>query len=265
MKKTLPLLIFLFGILPFMANAQSDDNSGLSEGVGPYIGLVGAINNTWIIIDNELQNNEHHEHQPTFGPAGGLVLGYKFNDKHSVQVEGFFSKQGAKYDILDDNGKEVGNKEIDLKYIAVPLLFKVSGVGSTRFNLHFGPQVAFLLSGEEVNTFTENVTVTKTFSGAPRSVNRGTYTIASDDSDDQKRFGAYKLNKVDPSVVLGLGVEHDISDQWYLSANLRFSYSFSDIVDSEVVDSPYNLDKYTLRYNVVGGLQIGIHYFFNQP
>ena len=252
-------------MLPFLANAQSNDGGELSEGLGPYIGLVGAINNTWIIIDNELQNNEHHKHKATFGPAGGLVLGYKFNDKNSLQVEGFYSKQGAKYDILDDNGKEVGKKEIDLKYIAVPLLFKVSGTGTTRFNLHFGPQVAFLLSGKEVNTFNQDVTITKTFSGAPRSVNRGTYTIASSDSDEQKKPGVYKFNTVDPSVVLGLGVEHDISDQWYLSANFRFSYSFTDIVDSEVVESPYNLDKYTLRYNVVGGLQIGIHYFFNQP
>lgn len=263
MKKTLRCLAFLFGMLPVVANAQSD--GALSEGVGPYIGAIGAINNTWIIIDNELNNNEHHEHQPTFGPAGGLVLGYKFNDKHSAQIEGFVSKQGAKYDILDDNKSQVGKKEIDLTYLAVPLLFKLSGTGTTRFNVHFGPQVAFLLRGEEVNTFDKDVTITKTYSGAPRSVQKGTYTLAHTDTDEQKKPGVNKFNTVDPSAVLGFGVEHDLSDQLYLSANLRFSYSWSDIVDSETIESPYNLDKYTLRYNVVGGLQIGIHYFFQKP
>lgn len=258
MKKLFPLLVLLFGAVPFLAVGQS-------EGLGPYIGVVGAFNNTWIIIDNELQNNEHHEHQPTFGPAGGLVLGYKFNDKNSVQLEGFVSKQGAKYDLLDDNDGVVGKKEIDLTYFAVPLFFKISGTGTTRFNLHFGPQVSFLLRGEEVNTFNQDVTITKTYSTAPRSIKQGTYTLAHTDSDKQKEPGVYKFNTVDPSLSLGLGVEHDLSSQLYLSANLRFNYGFSDIIDSEVVESPNNLDKYTLRYNVVGGLQIGLHYFFQKP
>ena len=87
MKKLFPLLALIFGAVPFLAVGQS-------EGVGPYLGATSGINMTWIIIDNELQDNEHHEAQPTFGPAPiGLALGYKFNDKNSVQLEGYLSKQ----------------------------------------------------------------------------------------------------------------------------------------------------------------------------
>ncbi|KAA9340244.1 porin family protein [Adhaeribacter soli] len=256
MKKALPVLAFLFGIMPFLASAQS-------EGVGPYIGAAAAINNTWIIIDNELQNNEHHDHKATFGPAGGLVLGYKFNDRHSLQLEGAYSKQGAKYDLLNSDNRVIGKKEIDLKYLAVPLLFKLSGTGTTRFNIHVGPQVAFLLSGEEVNTFDENVVVSNpNMPNNGQTIPAGTYTISD---KDPANAGVYKLNNIAPSIVLGFGVEHDLSDQLYLTANLRFNYSWTNINDDEVVAHPNDLDKYTLRYNVLGGLQVGLHYFFQKP
>ncbi len=258
MKKLLPLLTFAFGCLPFMAIAQS-------EGLGPYIGAAAAINNTWIFIDNELSNNEHHEHQPTFGPAGGLVLGYKFNDKHSVQVEGLVSKQGAKYDLVNADRKVVGKKEIDLTYFAVPILFKLSGTGTTRFNIHFGPQISFLLRGEEMNTFSEDVMVSNpNMPNDGQTIKAGTYSQAHTDTDKQKA-GADKFNTKDPSLLLGFGVEHDFSDQLYLSANIRLNYGFTNILDKERVARPTDLDTYTLRYNVLGGLQIGLHYFFNKP
>ena len=257
MKKLVPLLALIFGAVPFLAVGQS-------EGVGPYLGATSGINMTWIIIDNELQDNEHHEAQPTFGPAPiGLALGYKFNDKNSVQLEGYLSKQGNKFDLLNSDRAVVGKKEIDLSYFAVPLLFKLSGTGTTRFNLHFGPQISFLIKGEEVNTFTQEVVVTNNHkSNNGKTIAPGSYTLAKLEPDTPEMT---KFNGISPSLLLGLGVEHDLSPQWYLSANLRFNYGFTNIDDDEVLDRENDLDKYTLRYNVFGGLQIGLHYFFQEP
>lgn len=140
----------------------------------------------------------------------------------------------------------------------MPLLFKLSGIGKTRLNIHFGPQVAYLLSGEEVNTFTET-TAYKT-----KTIPANTYLLATtDDTERNKRGneGMGNFNRFDPSLVLGFGVEHDFTDRLYLSANLRLNYGFKDIRDQETVRDFYNPDIYTLRYNVLGGIQVGIHYF----
>ena len=147
----------------------------------------------------------------------------------------------------------------------MPLLLKISGRGKTRFNVHIGPQINFLLRGEETNTFTTAATVTNpNMPGGQTTVEAKSYTLAHTDTDKQKA-GADKFNVVDPMAVLGFGVEHDFSDQLYLTANLRFNYGFTNILDKETVARPGDLDTYTLRYNVYGGLQIGLHYFFQKP
>lgn len=222
-----------------------------------HFGITTGINNTWIVVDNDYPNNEHYKYQPTVKLAPvGLVAGYKFNDRHDVQLEAYLSRQGQHYDLTengDGSGLVLGEKRINLTYLQVPLLFKFTTGDATRFNLHIGPQIGFLITGEEVNEFPEAIALND------RTL-KGTYTLA----EKGKRASWFKpaggFTSITPMAVLGLGLEKDVKDNLYLSGNIRFNYGFTDIRDTETTTSVYDFDRFTLRYNVFGGVQLGLHY-----
>jgi len=254
--------LLLFGLLACstFAFAQGDFTPSTTNRF--EVGLKAGLNNTWIIIDNEIDNNEHHDHQFMIKPLGGASIGYKFTENASLMLEGFYSRQGANYDLTDGNGSGnvIGEKKIKLDYLVVPLLIKYTGSGSTRFAFQIGGQMAFLLSGEEENTFNQSGTIAKSFTGGPRDYVQGTHLIATTDADKETPYTG-KFNKKDFNVVADIGMEQELSENAYLSLGLRLVYGFKDIRSGEVQTHPNDLDKFTLRYNVTGGLHAGIHWF----
>lgn len=256
------LLLFLsFIAFSGLLQAQDTDVQG-GGGAGFEVGLKTGLNNTWIIIDNELKNNEHHKSHFNVKPTPlGVSAGYKINDQASIMMEGFWSKQGANFDLKDNNGNVVGEKEIKLEYLVVPLLFKFTGAAETRFAMQIGAQMAFLLEGNETNTFTQDVTVTnENMPNNGQTIKANKYLLATTDADKQTAETG-KFNKKDFNAVVDLGVEHDFNPDCYLSVGLRLVYGFKDIRTEESEANQYDLDKYTLRYNVTGGIHVGIHWF----
>jgi hypothetical protein len=231
-----------------------------------HLGLTTAINNTWIKFDNEEQNNEHYQYNTTFKWAPiGLAIGYKFNDRHDLQAEAYLSGQGQHYQLVargDGSGSVIGEKRIDLTYLQVPLLWKFTSGDATRFNVHFGGQVGLLLKGEEVNEITGSGGVHRNGS----AIQKGITTLAErKNGQDVVYDGQGEFNKVDPYLVLGFGLEKDVTDHLYLSGNLRFQYGFADIRAGETVVDHTTGDKYILRYNLYGGAQFGLHYIISKP
>src|SRR5688572_17574162 len=264
MKKC--LLLFSAFLLAGAAYAQGDatESTGSSQDGDKNfeLGLKIGANNTWIIIDNELPHNEHHEHQFMIKPLGGASMGYRLAENASLMLEGFYSRQGAKFDLTQGDGgsgAKIGEKEIKLDYLVVPLLFKYTSYGETRFAFHIGAQMAFLLSGTEENTFTQSGTIEESYTQSPRAYTEGNYLLATTDKDKETPETG-KFNKKDISLVADIGMEHDLSDDTYLSFGLRLAYGFKDIRAEEVQRHPNVLDSYTLRYNVTGGLHCGIHW-----
>jgi hypothetical protein len=273
---TLYSLLFFFGLL-FQARAQDaavqvkEDLSVEPERQKGYsgsfhFGVTTAINNTWIKFDNEEQNNEHYQYKTTFKWAPiGLAAGYKFNDRHNLLAEAYVSRQGQHYDLVargDGSGPMIGEKRIDLTYLQVPLLWKYSSGDATRFNVHFGPQVGFLLRGKEVNEISGSGGEARNGGAIPT----GTSTlVVRQDGNDVVYDKQGKFNKIDPYLVLGFGLEKDITDNLYLSGNVRFHYGFADIRAGETVTDQTTGDKYILRYNIYGGAQFGLHYIISKP
>ena len=260
--------LITLSFLTFSGQAQAqDDASANVEQVRKlkgnfHLGITTAVHNTWIKVDNEEELNEHYTYKTTFKWAPvGIVAGYQFNDRQELMAEAYLSNQGQNYNITDDNGNNVGKKTIKLTYLQVPLLWKFMTGDAIRFNLHFGPQAGFLIKGEEVNRLDKTTTVTIP-GPSTKTIQAGTYTLAKKDKGDplDKRVGG--LNAVDPSVVLGFGVEKDVKDNLYVSGNLRFNYGFKDIRDTESTRDEFDFDHYILRYNIFGGVQVGLHYVF---
>jgi len=230
-----------------------------------HFGVTTAFNNTWIKSDNEEQNNEHYQYKTTFNWAPvGLAVGYKFNDRNDVQIEGYISRQGQQYDLMansDGSGNKIGEKHINLTYLQLPLLWKFTSGDATRFNVHFGPQLGLLIKGEEVNTITQSGGTKRDGSPIPT----GTTILANKKKGEDLTQNRGGFNNLDPNLVLGFGLEKDITDHLYLTGNLRFHYGFKDFRDTETVVDATTGDKYILRYNIYGGVQVGIHYTFNKP
>ena len=81
---------------------------------------------------------------PLVGFHAGVLVNLKLTDKFSIQEEFVFSSQGAKF-----NEDFLGNKEIKIYYLNVPILFKYR----TNMGLYFeaGPQVSMRLSEDMEN------------------------------------------------------------------------------------------------------------------
>jgi hypothetical protein len=177
---------------------------------------------------------------------------------------------GAEYDIKGRNcviceEKTVGEKEIKLNYWSVPILYKFTTAGKTRFSFQFGPQFSFLSDGSEINKMSQNaflkVNLESTdlyFADAPKpgadwGFTEGDFVMATKDD----------FNKTDIGAVLGLGLEADITTNLYLSGNLRFYYGFKDVRSDAKVDQAEARGYYDSRNNVSGGVQLGLHYRFD--
>ena len=260
------LLLFLFIAAPGQAQDTTAYAQQTRELKGNFhVGFTTSLNSTWIKADNEEENNEHYKYRKTFRMAPvGLQIGYKFNYRRDIVLEAYLSNQGQQYDLTDDNGNKIGEKNIRLTYLQIPLLFKYTSGDALRFNLFFGPQVGFLIKGEEVNNFEKTTTATIA-GGNSKTIPAGNYVLAKKESSQSLTQNAGGFHAVDPMAVLGFGLEKDVTDKLYISGNLRFNYGFRDIRDTKTTRDTYDFDYYILRYNIFGGVQVGLHYNFVKP
>jgi hypothetical protein len=120
-------IIFLFAALAgtFAAQAQGID-LGIKAGAN-FANFSGDL-------DSDGITNFH----------AGAVLELNIVPVFSVQAEGLFSSQGGKT-TYDDGGAVAVAKDINLDYIAVPVLAKFYLLPD-RFSITAGPQFSFLVS-----------------------------------------------------------------------------------------------------------------------
>jgi len=278
--KALTLGLFLSAGL-MQANAQT----------GPHLGLVTGYHTSWV-LDNKLFDDPNYDNRTTWNSAPfGVVLGYKFNPGSSIQIEVFKNNMGQEFDILGSDTfagqtKVVGEKRIELNYTSVPILYKFTSGEKVRFNFHFGPQFNFLSEGSEVNQINERAVLRANLSstdltaadialygGAPatsldveiptKSVVLASGTYNRPDNTTYKTGEKENFNSTDIGAAIGLGMEADLFDNLYLSANLRLYYGFKDIRSDEWVTMEENRGYYDSRTNATAGFQIGLHYRFD--
>lgn len=236
---------------------------------GPEIGLVTGFNTTWV-IDSKLFDDPNYEYRTTWNAAPfGIQLGYKINPSSTFQLQFFKNNLGAEYDIKGrptplSEEKTVGEKVIELEYWSLPLLYKFTTGEKVRFTFHFGPQFSFISKGSEINTLRENALLkvnlesTDLTTGASASVNSAMY-----EKDTYVLAEKEDFNKTDFGATVGLGLEADITNNLYFSANAKLYYGFNDIRGDEWVDQEKARNYYDSRNNASGGFQLGLHYRFD--
>jgi hypothetical protein len=126
---------------------------------------------------------------------------------------------------------------VDFYYWHIPLLFKYNGGAqyATRFYVMAGPQLSIL---NKASIYYNN--------------GQTSYTI-----DAMNRF-----NKQSWEVVFELGSDFTVYKNLYASTGLRFNYGLNDI-NAPGYQIPDRNGVYNASRNVWGGVNIGLHYVFN--
>lgn len=279
LKSLAAALLLSAGFL--QANAQS----------GPHFGLITGYNATWVLDQNLFDDPNYDSHTTWNSAPFGAVLGYKFNPSSSLQVEVFKNNMGAEYDILGSDvfggqTKVVGEKTISMKYTSVPVLYKFTSGEKVRFNFHFGPQFNFLSEGSEVNQINQATILRANLKstdqtaadialhgGAPatsldatiptKSVTLAAGTYNRPDQTTYVNDKKENFNKTDIGAAVGLGMEADLVQNLYISANIRVYYGFKDIRSDKWVAMEKERGYYDSRNNASAGFQIGLHYRFD--
>ncbi len=240
MKKII-LIVFSLNLLFFGAFAQ--------KGKEIVLGVGGGVTSVWI-INQSFYGEPEVDYAPKMGYAGGLNLGYNFNKNISLMTELQYSLQGQKYDgkqTFDGSTYNV-ERDIDLSYFNIPLLFKYSfGTGGTRFRFLAGPQVGILLDATQ-EYLRNGVRI-----GTPADDQNGKQ-FTTDTKDINERF-----ETTDFSLVIDIGADIHLSDLFFISAGIRGNYGLL-----EINAEPYRIEnlegEYLPSHNLWGGVYFGICY-----
>ncbi|HSI90874.1 MAG TPA: outer membrane beta-barrel protein [Adhaeribacter sp.] len=249
---------------------------------GPYIGVTSSYNATWV-LDQKLFDDQNYDSRSTWDDSPiGFTVGYKFSRNTNFQIELNKNTMGAEYDILgsqvyDGERTVIGEKNIEIKYWSVPVLYKLTTGDKVRFNFHLGPQFSFLTEGKEVNEFTSTGILKITPNGtdltaADAASHPNTTTTDPEirsksalyqQGENDERATKDDFNQTDIGALLGLGLEADIIGNLYISGNVRVYYGFKDIRSDARKAEAESRGYYDSRNNATVGFQVGLHYRFD--
>lgn len=219
------------------------------------LGVSGGVNSTWLMNKNVFDANDGLDIATSFGGRFGIDAIYSFNEKVGLSIGfNFLSTHNQKYT------GEVGSADYDLttklKYLDIPILFRLTSSGGTYFEL--GPQIGILGSAKE--DF--------------ESSNPSVFGLDYDDRNVKSGF-----NSTNIAVILGFGVDIDVTEKIFITTGLRLGYGLSDV--TEEYETPLELAistaSNTVQYahidddgdfhyektsRAFGGLHLGVSYKF---
>jgi len=201
------------------AYAQKGFNAGIDFGY-----------NASFMFDNTKYAEVPYNIKFKAGPAYDIDLGFNWNDYYGVEIEGIYANMGANYEVMSTN-KDY-QKEFDLAYFQVPIMFKISGGDyPDRYTTMFGPTFGFLNSA----------------------------SMNSDSSANGEVKSSFKAP--DFGVLLVTGGDLTIKNHLYLNIALRIYYGLSTVNNNPAIitNSPSSNEKLSNAYI---GLSIGLHNLF---
>jgi len=235
---------------------------------GWQIGLRAMPHTTWLLNQTDSDaGKDVFAYKTTWGMAAGLWAGYGINNHMTVGLNVFYSSQGQNhtYEVPDaQGGKDTVLNELRLRYVKIPLLFKLSTDAERKFSYYIeaGPQIGILASVNEEND-------NKNYVPFP--------PVGVQYYDDYPtRYETFQPVVV--SGVVGFGVDVKLRFNLRMNISARFEGSFHDVEKKSVTytqmltDGSANAGVPTTEYyypqdraatfNLVGSLGIGFTYTF---
>lgn len=231
-----------------------------------HIGGGMKFSSSWILnqnnygtldgFNNVFARRSELDYATTFGGGAGVVGGYFFTKKHSLDIGLYFDKAGQKYkdeifqDIASTNYRVEVKRNIKLNYIKVPVLYTFNLVNERRsifeyVNYYFsvGPQVSALISVyEEVDIDDPDI---------------------KNNLDNVKE--SEKIRNFDIGLTFNNGVRFRLNKQLYFNVGIDVYIGLIDINGKTIRDLAYfskNDVEYKPSHNFNVGLNAGVHYIF---
>ncbi len=219
------------------------------------LGVSGGVNSTWLMNKNVFDANDGLDIATSFGGRFGIDAIYSFNDKVGISVGfNFLSTHNQKY--TGEQGPADYDLTTKLRYLDIPILFRLTSSGGTYFEL--GPQIGILGTAKE----------------SFESSNSNVFGPDYDDINVKSGF-----NSTNIAVILGFGVDIDVTEKIYITTGLRLGYGISDVTEEydNGLDLLLNTNSSTVQFahidddgdfhyektsRAFGGLHIGISYKF---
>lgn len=235
MKKIILVLIVSFMFSATVSFSQESINFGVN----------GTAYASWIINQNTYGLPEL-EYDLKIGSGGAFNVTCNFNNNLSLQLEFDYSIRGQKYDGFQN--KIPATRDITLSYYEIPILLKYMGKGSkTRFRILAGPYFGilkaaeheYLVDGKVPDTYVKPVGLDSAF-------------VAATDIFD-------RYEESDIGLILDVGADLILSENWFFNIGLRFNYGFKDINVPAWQFKNLN-GQYEASNNFSGGLIFGLNY-----
>jgi hypothetical protein len=237
-----------------------------------HLGLTSAVNSTFV-LDKGLSEDPRYSAKANYEWAPiGFTFGIDLSKSFGLQLESIKSAQGQIYEIIDVYDQVVGERNIDLNYLQFPLLlrFMSKGDGRTRFNFQMGPQLSFMQQGVETIEYLQSVQEIPAGGEIPAGATinpDGTYNVPALEPTEilssvaENEIQKFKDKEVQLS--MGFGLDIDVFRNFYLSTNVRASYSFTDMRNGDLINMIKNNDIngiFNRRANFIVGVQFGLHW-----
>ena len=259
-----------------------------------HVGMTTAINSSFV-LDKGLTSDPRYDAEMTyeFAPVG-FSFGVDFTKSFGLQLESILANQGQMFEVLDAAKQVVGQRNVDVSYLQLPLLFKFMGGSdkAARTNFSFGPQLSLLRNGSETLQYAQSImNIPDEF--ATLNADGTTYTIIDPSTNqvltDQATVasegeGTYnvpavskellsshavnefeKMKNKEFQIAASFGLDVDLGKNLYLNSVIRANYSLSDMRNSDVLEQVKNEGFESLfgkRSNVLVGVQLGLNYVF---
>jgi hypothetical protein len=237
-----------------------------------HLGVTTTVNSTFV-LDKGLSTDPRYNGVMTYkwSPVG-FTAGIDFSRKFGLQIESIRAVQGQIYQVIDIYEQVVGERNIDLRSLQLPLLLRFIGGSdkAARMNFQLGPQLSILQSGTETMYYDAATLQIPEGEDIPEGAvpnGDGTYhvpeleplTLLSSTAEEQIR----RFKDKEVQLAFGLGVDIDMLKHFYLSVNVRGNYSFTDLRNEELISMirDQRLDGILeQRANLLVGMQLGLHW-----
>jgi hypothetical protein len=245
MKLTTKYTLLLIGLLFFIQNAQSQDDRDFRVGFKIIPGF------DWV----KTKTNNIQKDGMGIGFSFGVMADIRLADNYfftpEINVTSMSNRSKLKPDSVFTavgNGLDYNNinYKYNLKYIEIPLTFKfrTKETNGMRYWGQIGIAPGFIISN--------NTTILASPVGHNTAFPTDEKYAPNDEQFDRFDFTTYRdnINVLRASMILGAGIEYNLSGNTSFYTGLRFNNGFTDILD----------DKNSNAINNVFGIEIGMFF-----
>lgn len=207
---------------------------GFSQGL--ELSAKGSYRSTWIFNDTLSKQGDSQDYDLGWGYNYGLGATYYFTKSIGVEVNGLLGKFNGNYQgIVDSIGEYTS--QVSLNTLDIPLLLKLRTKSGSGY-IEIGPQYSLIQEAH--------------------------YELTGDSLSVSNRNVTSQYSESNLSVLLGMGINIDLSKRLDLTTGIRLEYGLEDIKGVDAVgDAFIDFFKYKgpgRTYTAAGGLFFGVTY-----